>query len=474
MRVNENNDTVSIAEFLKDSLNKESGHIYLRMAQGFKQAINQGVVKAGFRLPAHRILADALDVTPGTVSRAYRELAKMGLVVSRVGDGTYINDEKSRQRLDDEFTNVPATYAHLVDLSRNLAIDFGTANLISQAMDALQKDQSQLATLIGYTPDTGIDAYRQSGALWMNQCGVSVAVDEVVCTNGAQHALMCALMTLLKEGEALAAEFLSYPGMVSLAKRLRLRLVGIAMDEQGILPAALDAACNKQKISTLYCTPSFQNPTSVILSRERREALVDVCNRHNIMIIEDGAGSALAPAQVPTLKNLAPERTVFISSLSKVIAAGIRVGYMAPPRSLLEHVAKTLRATSWMPNPLAHGIASHWINSGILAAVAEQQKIEIQRRHMLVVPHLKSLEYNAHRHCGQLWVKVPAQWRTGELVLALKKQGVLVLPSSAFCVDKRAAPRYIRVCLTGAVDDASLVRAAQCISATIQGAQEAS
>jgi DNA-binding transcriptional MocR family regulator len=91
---------------------------------------------------------------------------------------------------------------------------------------------------------------------------------------GGQHGLLCAMMALLRAGDTVVTEQMTYPGLITAARMLGIRLIGLEMDDEGVLPSALDEVCRNHRISALYCTPTIQNPTTAVLSVARREALV--------------------------------------------------------------------------------------------------------------------------------------------------------------------------------------------------------
>ena len=121
-----------------------------------------------------------------------------------------------------------------------------------------------------------------------------------------------------------------------------------------------------------------------MLSVARREALVAVCREHNLLIIEDEAHAVLVEDRPPPLSFYAPERSVLIGSLSKAVAAGLRVGYLHAPVPLVSRIAAALRGSCWMATPLAMELASGWIESGVAEKLLRQQIIEIGRRKQLV------------------------------------------------------------------------------------------
>ena len=389
-------DTVSM---LRDALSSGHGAKYKRLAEAMELRILDGSIEGGAKLPPHRSLADRLGVTIGTVSRAYAELERMGLVVARVGDGTFVRQRDLERKRDIGFSNFVEERPEQFDMSRNMHIPGAETSLLAQSLLELARNPQTLAEMTLYTPDAGLPRYRQAGARWLAHGDFRPQAEQVLCVNGGQHGLLCTLMALLRAGDTLVTEQLTYPGLISAARMLGIKLLGAAMDEEGLIPAALDELCRQHRISALYCTPTLQNPTTGVLSVARREALVAVCREHNLLIIEDEAHAVLVEDRPPPLSFYAPERSVLIGSLSKAVAAGLRVGYLHAPVPLISRIAAALRGSCWMATPLAMELASGWIESGVAEKLLGQQIIEIGRRKQLVEGLLEGLSYRTHPQC---------------------------------------------------------------------------
>lgn len=276
-------------------------------------------------------------------------------------------------------------------------------------------------------------------------------------------------MALLRAGDTLVTEQLTYPGLISAARMLGIKLLGAAMDEEGLIPAALDELCRQHRISALYCTPTLQNPTTGVLSAARREALVAVCREHNLLIIEDEAHAVLVEDRPPPLSFYAPERSVLIGSLSKAVAAGLRVGYLHAPVPLISRIAAALRGSCWMATPLAMELASGWIESGVAEKLLRQQIIEIGRRKQLVEGLLEGLSYRTHPQCPHFWIEVPEPWRASDVEAELKLKNYLVATAEAFAVGRAAVPQFVRASVSNAShDDALLLQGFQALSNSLR------
>lgn len=459
-------DTVSM---LRDALSSGHGAKYKRLAEVMERRILDGSIEGGAKLPPHRSLADRLGVTIGTVSRAYAELERMGLVVARVGDGTFVRQRDLERKRDIGFSNFVEERPEQFDMSRNMHIPGAETSLLAQSLLELARNPQTLAEMTLYTPDAGLPRYRQAGARWLAHGDFRPQAEQVLCLNGGQHGLLCTLMALLRAGDTLITEQLTYPGLISAARMLGIKLLGAAMDEEGLIPAALDELCRQHRISALYCTPTLQNPTTGVLSVARREALVAVCREHNLLIIEDEAHAVLVEDRPPPLSFFAPERSVLIGSLSKAVAAGLRVGYLHAPVPLISRIAAALRGSCWMATPLAMELASGWIESGIAEKLLGQQIIEIGRRKQLVEGLLQGLSYRTHPQCPHFWIEVPEPWRASDVEAELKLKNYLVATAEAFAVGRAAVPQFVRASVSNAShDDALLLQGFQALSNSLR------
>ncbi|WP_137820829.1 PLP-dependent aminotransferase family protein [Pseudomonas sp. D(2018)] len=456
------NDTLSL---LKDALESGQGTKYKRLADAMEKLIRGGSLEAGSKLPPHRILADQLGVTAGTVSRAYAELEHLGLVAARVGDGTFVCHRALERKRDAGFRNAEEETAAFFDMSRNMHIPGQETVFLARSLMALAEQPQRLHELTTYSPEQGLSRHRQAGAHWLAHGAFQPQAEQVLCTNGGQHGLLCALMALLRPGDTVVTEQLTYPGLISAARMLGIRLLGVAMDEEGLIPASLDELCRHNRVSALYCTPTLQNPTAAVMSPARREAIAALCRAHNLLLIEDEAHAVLVADRPLPLSHYAPERSILIGSLSKAVAAGLRVGYLHAPVTLVGRMAATLRASCWMATPLAMELASQWIEDGIAEQLLRQQISEIERRKALVKGLLEGLAYRTHPQSPHFWIEVPEPWRASDVEADLKLKHYLIATAEAFAIGRAAVPQFVRASVSNASgDDGRLIEAFQALA----------
>lgn len=418
---------------------------YHAIAAELSQTILTGQLAAGDKLPPHRVLAKRLGVTTGTVSRAYASLERQGLATARVGDGTYV------RHLDDGTLAVDPTSDHaLIDLAYNVAIPTDDAQALLGVFKQLQLDPERLAELLRYQPEAGMAQHRRIGADWLRCFGASGDWHRVMVTHGAQHALAGVLRTMARPGDTLLTESLTYPGLLTLARSLRLQVIGVAMDDEGLLPDALDRAAQTFQGKLLFCSPTLHNPTTSTMGRVRREAIAAVVRHRGLFLLEDVVHAAVLPEPPAAVSTLVPEQSFLIASLSKVLAPGLRVGFLEAAPAWLDKVAASIRADCWMVAPLMPEIATQWLSSGEAQRLIALQRQQLAARQQLAQPLLAGLEYRWQPGHPHVWLPLPVPWTSQSFAAALRQQGVLVRAADPFTAGRAAAPRAIRISLNSA------------------------
>ena len=308
---------------------QRSGPIYQAIADSISAEIEAGRLKPGSRLPTQRVLARQLGVTLTTVTRAYVEAQRRGLLSGEVGRGTFVRPsaldiETPEQGVLDLAVNALMPLPYMEELADRLASSI---------------PRSAGARVFGYQHHTGARHNRAAGSAWIGWAGLEAPIDRIVVTVGGQHAILLSLMTLTKPGDEVLVEEFTYPGMGDLAAHLHLHLRTVALDAEGIVPESLDEACRSGKPAALYCIPSFQNPTAAFMSEKRREQIAQVALEHRLTIIEDDVFGFLAPDARPLSSLLPEEQFFYITSTSKSIAPGMRIGYMLAPPAMIERLS---------------------------------------------------------------------------------------------------------------------------------------
>lgn len=428
-------------------LSRRDGPRYTAIVEAIAEDIELGRLKPGDQMPTHRDLAQHLGVTTGTVTRAYSEAARRGLLVGETGRGTFVKGSL----LDAGFNALAASEDEApIDLSFNNPPP-SAGDLLGRALAKTLSDLSTrrgLSALLTYQPAAaGTERHRAAGAEWVARAGLRVRPEQVLICNGALHAMTVVFSTLCKSGDTVFTESLTYTGMKNLANLLNLRLQGLAMDGEGIVPDAFDEACRRGAARVLYTIPTVQNPLGTVMTEKRRREIAAVAAAHDIAIVEDDVHSFMLPDPPRPLASFAPENSYYIMSTSKSLAGGMRIGYLVAPERMVEPLSTTLRATVWMAAPLMAEIASEWIGDGTADKLIEQRRAEAAARQEIAARELEGFRLDAHPHSFHLWLHLPDPWRSNEFTAQLKRRGVLVMPSEAFVPGREESPHAVRICL---------------------------
>jgi DNA-binding transcriptional MocR family regulator len=424
-------------------LSKSSGPRYRAIADALANDVRSGRLKEGERLPTHRDLAGTLRVTVGTVSRAYTEAERRGLIQGEVGRGTFVRWRRG-ERL--EFGMPSREEPSLIDLSLNFPVSQAEDRAVAKGLQTLARDK-RLGRLLEYLPHGGTPRQRAAGAAWVGRAGHRATTDQVIVCNGAQHGMAIALATLAAPGDVVLAESLTYPVFKTLASLLHLRVQGLPVDDEGLRPEAFEAACKGGAARILYCIPTIQNPTASVMPEARRKTIAAIARAHDVTILEDDTYGLLPVDRPPPLARHAPEHTVYVTSLSKTLAPGLRIGFLVPPRRLVGRMIPTLGATTWMAAPLMAELAAILIEDGTAEALLQRKRKEAEARQALAAKILPQAGHRSRPRGFHFWLPLPEPWRGEDFAARARQGGVAVNPGDVFWAGTGKAPAAVRVCL---------------------------
>ncbi len=448
-------------------LNAFQGPRYLAIVSAIAEDIERGNLKAGDQMPTHRDLAGLLGVTTGTITRAYTEAAKRGLLVGETGRGTFVRPSL----LDHSFTGpLSNDEDELIDLSFNippLSVGDPLGQALTNTLTSLAT-RPGLSAMMTYQPAIGLERHREAGAAWAARSGLRVGAEQVIICSGALHGMMVVFSTLTKPGDSVFTESLTYPGMKNLAHLLHLRLKGLPTDDEGIIPEAFDEACRHDSARILYTIPTIQNPLGTVMPQARRREIADIAVTHNVAIVEDDVHSFMLSNPPPPLSSFAAENSYYILSLSKSVAPGMRIAYLVTPERMVEPLTTSLRATVWMAAPLMAEIAAEWIRDGTADRLMDQKCAEATARQLMAKEILAGFEFDAHPFSFHLWLHLPEPWRSNEFAAQLRRRGVLVTPAEAFVPGREEPPHAVRVCIGAPRSRAQLEKGLRIISDVLQ------
>lgn len=316
-----------------------NGPLYLRLAEAIQEAADQAALEAGAKLPAERTLAEALDVSRGTVVAAYAALADRGVVTRRRGSGTTIAETVRRAE--------PGTHHRALEFNRmaagqELRLDLSigapppsqlTQEIVGSAAAALALG----APDHGYAP-MGLPGLRDGLAERLTAEGLATAPEEILITAGAQGAISLLATALVRAGDRVLVESPTYPGAIEVFSRVGAVVLGIRRDAFGPRPEDLERLIAVQPPALVFLVPTCHNPTGSIMHEQRRREVLAICRRHDVLVVEDTTLADLVyngdkPPHIASMGEI--EDVVVIGSFSKALWGGLRTGFLRADRSLV-------------------------------------------------------------------------------------------------------------------------------------------
>lgn len=423
-------------------LAKEAAPIYLAIADALERDVENGILVEGTRLPTHRDLASKLGLTPLTVTRAYKEAARRGLVDSTVGRGTFV-------RVAGVVSAQPRSESDLVDLSKNIVEGSPALDLDGRTALALRPFLRQAE----YAPTEGLLRHRHAAAAWMRRARVETGAERVIITPGAQQAIVAILAALCRPGDTILAEEWTYPRFGAIAGLLNLKVEPVTLDEHGIVPAALEKACRRVKPKALYIVPNFQNPTGSVMPEKRRREIAAIARRYELPLIEDDVYGFLLASPPAPLASLAPELVAFVTSTSKSLTPSLRLGFASLPEFLVERVTSAFGSMTAFTSSIAAELFTQIAESGSADRVMEAKRQIVETNRRAAERALGGIEVAAHPMSPHLWIPLPRGVDARDVADRARMRGVNVAPASTFAIGRRSAADAVRVSI-GATDDA--------------------
>jgi DNA-binding transcriptional MocR family regulator len=423
---------------------------YLAIADALADDVRLGVVQAGEKLPTQRDLAAALGLDLTTITRAYAEAARRGLIVGEGRRGSFVRGGPAESK--DALAGGEAASGMNMppepeDGALRRAILEGTAALLDGRLAPLH-----------YQPPGGIEAQRAAAAHFLSAPIPDTDADQVAIVAGSQHGLHATLSLLLRSGDRIAAPAFTYPGFLAIARRLGAEIVPLAMDADGILPDALERAAQATELRALYLVPTNDNPTTATLPLDRRKEIARLALRYGFAIVEDDAYGRLPANPIPPVAAFAPKQTWHIASISKLVSPALRVGFVRAPGVREAHaLAGAAHASAVMAPPINVALVTNWILDGTLNRLAAAVRAEAAARMREAAAILgPSAQY--HPEGYHLWLKLPDGMDAGRLAAQAIAAGLPAAPGAAFAAAPDGPVQALRISLGGSAPRVRIVQ----------------
>lgn len=419
---------------------------YKSLAKAIQQDVEAGRLKPGDRLLPHREMAKKLGITMETVARAYRLASSWGYVDSKVGKGSVIaNPNQVTENIPINFKD---NYHNFGVLQPAPITDPELKNLAYVSTLEVVGESWKSQAFIGYPPEFGYKHQREAGAVWLERRGMNASPAEVLVTLGTQEAYHLLLSVYANAGDTILVEEYTNFAFKNLCLFLGLNIVGLAMDDEGVIPESLNESVAQTKAKLLFLTPTYNSPTTVTMGPERRKQIIEIAEHHNLFIIENDPYSELIEDTPPPLAFYAPDRTAYVTTLSFLGPPEIRIGYLKVPLRNVPELQTAKRVLSISSPLITSEIATHWINTGILDDLIKWQIDEVATRNKIAKKYLKGCDYSCAPNGQFLWLRLPEPWRSTDFAVAAKDRNIIVIEADRFAVGRDRTIHAVRIALT--------------------------
>lgn len=459
---------------MKLEINREEAMpVYLQMANRIKEQILSGILPEGFVLPPERKMAEDHHVSRTTVIKAYEELKALGLVMSRVGQGTVVTERKLPATngleplifpmswyplFDKKITNVSDTVSEIMYIGNQgnmISLAAGIGDPCLYPVDELREIQNELpidSDHLNLCPVEGYYPLRESISQLMGFRNLSVTAKETMILTGSMQGIDYAARTFLSPGDAVIVEEPTFLQAIQCFRATGARIIGIPMDEEGIRLDILEAQLARYKPKFIYTIPNFHNPTGISMSMERRMGLLKLAYHFQVPILEDDPYGDIAFDQekLPSLKALDPYGyVIYLSTLSKVLFPGLRIGWAVAPEPVMKKFVLLKQITDLHVNTDSQILIDHYLRKGLYEPHLKQiLPIYKQKRDTAIKVLSKEkglIQFERPEGGFYLWCRIPYPVSQKKLLALCADQGMIYTPGTVFFPQESDGEHWLRL-----------------------------
>ena len=421
------------------------------IAAMLEQDILSGRLSSGTKLPPQRELADYLDIHFTTVTKAYEECKKKNLIYGVTGSGTFV----SPQSVKPITNSMDTMLRHVEALRYDAAIEMGFSSSFEQTnqivLDSLLSLIPNCNFNFSYRDPTGSAYHKQIALQWMSQFGIHAPESQVAIVSGSMNALTICMLSLFKSGDRIAIDFYVNNNVIELAKLLSIQLIPIKMDADGMIPEAVEQACEQYSIKGLYLMPSCNNPTTIRIPLSRKVQLSNIIQKYGLIVMED---DPFAFCSVPPLsdhaipmRELLPEQTIYICNTTTSICSGIRIAFLVFPHRFLEAIHSAICNINVKTSAFDVEVICQLIQSGIAKQIADK-KTALSREANAIFNEIFPNNRQGNPCSFFRWLEIPKSFRNDTIGWELLSRGIHVYHSRRFLCGKDEDTSYLRIALS--------------------------
>ncbi|KXG77189.1 MocR-like pyridoxine biosynthesis transcription factor PdxR [Thermotalea metallivorans] len=451
--------------FAKICIDKNSlEHMYIQLFKSIKNMIEQGVLKANDKLPPIRQLADLLGVNNVTIVKAYDLLEEEGYVYKKIGSGTFVKpsgnyrylNEQHKYPVDEDFRQMDRGQIQI----RNNMISFASAtptpdlfpvedfkNLLIEVLD---RDKG---SAFGYQESQGYYPLRESLVSYLSAYGIFTHAENVQIISGAQQGIDVISKAFVQFGDSVIVESPTYTGAIATFKSRGAKIIDVPIFEDGMDMADLEGKILTHRPKLIYAMPNFQNPTGYSYSQQKKQKLLELASRYNVLIVEDDYLSELSfhGYESATLKSLdIQDMIIYVKSFSKIFMPGLRLGFLVIPQKLHHQILAAKHASDISTSGLNQRAFDLYLRKGIWKQHIHYMKNIYEERFEIMVHCLEKymaplgVSYTLPKGGLNFWLCLPEGYSSNDLYHECERNNILILPGSIFFTSQGES-RYFRL-----------------------------
>ncbi|MDB5075436.1 MAG: Transcriptional regulatorGntR family domain Aspartate aminotransferase [Chloroflexi bacterium] len=431
---------------------------FRQLAHHLRQLIRDGALPPGTQLPPQRSLAQQLGVNRSTIVAAYQELQADGLLQGRHGGGSVVPtaiEVENADVFDWQDVLDRGAFVHNRALAAEVAHARVLPGTISLAQGELAAELRPTATIqelyreapfdaewLGYEGMHGYQPLREAIAAQMTARGAPTEPENVLTLAGAQEGLSLICRCLLKPGDTVVVEAPSYLLTLGVLQMAGLRVLRAPVDYSGLIPSRLEELLVRNRVAMVFTVPNYQNPTGATLAQARRVALLDLCIRYRVPLVEDDVYGELgftgqSPAPLQALDQ--GGHVIYLSSISKSVAPGLRIGWLIGESRLVNRLAEMKYQMHYGTGSVSQWVAQQWFQRGHHRDHLQQTRAALKIRSTVLAGELRrqfgaQLTWSEPQGGFHLWARVNAPISSTSLFRVAARAGVSIKPGSLYGV----------------------------------------
>jgi DNA-binding transcriptional MocR family regulator len=445
----------------KPNILKESKSIYIEIANALEGDIKRGLLKPGDKLPPQRELADFLDVNLSTITRAFAVCEMKGLISGTIGRGTFVASDVqvSSEILNDDIVQ------NCIDMGASHPL-YEQNNYVTKTMQQILK-KTNVDNLLKYSEPLGKMPHKINAQKWLRIFKNNTEIENIMITSGLQNSLAIILTSLFKRGDKIATNIVIYPGVKNISNMLGIRLIPIDFNRSSMDIEVLEQKCKLENINGIYLIPDHHNPTTLTMTKEERHAISEVIKKHNLICIEDATYSFLSDTKIEPISSIIPENSIYISTISNSLCAGLRISFLVVPEKFKNKIADGIKNVNVMASPFDSETVSKLIESGLALEIVKKKIDSIKNRNKITNSILDCFDIYGEIHSQFRWILLP-KWLSGNhFEKVAKEKGVQVFCSERFAVGSNNISPAARIGICSPKSEDELIKGLNILKSVI-------